>query len=80
MGEAGQNRRSDGDIAGASVIATRGVKKGSAPKRVRKVQGAPIVDRGEISEEEIDNTIADSFPASDPPFWNCGTDRRKPRE
>lgn len=28
-----------------------------------------------ISEEIIDATLADSFPASDPPFWTLGRDR-----
>lgn len=29
----------------------------------------------EISEEMIDSTLADSFPASDPPSWTLGRDR-----
>jgi starvation-inducible DNA-binding protein len=28
-----------------------------------------------VSEETIDATLADSFPASDPPFWTLGRDR-----
>jgi hypothetical protein len=27
-----------------------------------------------ISEAELDRTLADSFPASDPPFWTLGVD------
>jgi hypothetical protein len=29
---------------------------------------------GEMSEAEIDMTLADSFPASDPPSWTLGMD------
>jgi hypothetical protein len=28
----------------------------------------------EMSEAEIDSTLADSFPASDPPSWTLGSD------
>jgi starvation-inducible DNA-binding protein len=31
----------------------------------------------EISEEMIDSTLADSFPASDPPSWTLGRDRNR---
>lgn len=33
-------------------------------------QGEP----GEMSESEIDDTLTDSFPASDPPSWTLGSD------
>ena len=31
-------------------------------------------DKLPISEEEIDQNLDGSFPASDPPSWNLGTD------
>jgi hypothetical protein len=31
---------------------------------------------GEMSEEEIDNNLEDTFPASDPPSWTLGSNHR----
>jgi hypothetical protein len=31
-----------------------------------------------LSEEMIDTTLADSFPASDPPCWTLGRERQPP--
>jgi len=33
------------------------------------------LERKEMSEAAIDRTLADTFPASDPPSWTLGTDR-----
>jgi len=37
----------------------------------------PDVNEEEMSECEIDATVEDSFPASDPPSWTLGTDHGK---
>jgi starvation-inducible DNA-binding protein len=37
-------------------------------------------DEPGVSEEMIDATLADSFPASDPPFWTLGRDRYTGKE
>ena len=41
---------------------------------------APTSRPDQLSEEMIDATLADSFPASDPPSWTLGRDRNEPEE
>lgn len=37
-------------------------------------------DQSEMTEAEIDQNLADTFPASDPPSWTLGTDHsQKPK-
>jgi hypothetical protein len=38
---------------------------------------APPPEADEMSEAEIDATLMDTFPASDPPSWTLGTDHRE---
>ena len=42
----------------------------------RLVQKQPEEPAGEMSEAEIDNNLAQTFPASDPPSWTLGTDHK----
>ena len=40
----------------------------------RLTQKQPEELGGEMPEAEIDNTLEETFPASDPPSWTLGTD------
>lgn len=73
MGEAGHNRRSD---EAAKLITSR---KNVLVTVSANTPVPPAAHRSEITEDEMDATIADSFPASDPPSWNSGIDRQTAR-
>lgn len=70
MAEAGANRGENRNAA--KLTNKRGAVFAPPPARSTIVS---VIHRNEISEAEMDRTLAESFPASDPPSWNAGIDR-----
>ena len=50
-------------------------ERGGRIDPMKSPQGSPISD-----DARIDEYIAESFPASDPPSWNSGLDESLPEE
>jgi hypothetical protein len=48
-------------------------------RKEKTVESIRIQDQ-QVSEEIIDATLVDSFPASDPPFWTLGRDHYEKEE
>jgi starvation-inducible DNA-binding protein len=63
-----------GPSDGLKPLEAKAAEPSLNPER-RKAMGATTIEDEPLSEEMIDSTLADSFPASDPPSWTLGRDR-----
>lgn len=52
-------------------VATKSQEEGKHRQAAEKKESKP----GDLSESMIDETIAESFPASDPPSWTTGREK-----